>query len=90
MEHGPIWIVEYHAPPYPDERFDGVATIPPLNPQQPTPEQIADAAREALPDMLDVLRNWGYIQTYPLTWMKKLVALLRPPAYYEQAKEDEP
>ena len=78
MEHGPIWIVNAPTPPYPEERFDGdMPTTPPLNPQQPTPEQIADAAREALKDMTTVFSNWMFPTISDLAKLKALAALLR-------------
>lgn len=77
MEHGPIWIVNAPTPPYPDGRFDGVPTVPPLNPNQPTPEQIADAARLALPDMTTVFSNWMFPTISDLAALKALAALLR-------------
>lgn len=99
--HGPIWIVEEPAQPYPDGRFDELWMAdpikigvdhphykPPLDPQQPTPEQIADAAREALADMQLVLRIWPYGPLSPLTGMKALVTLLTPPAPKWTALED--
>lgn len=63
---------------------------PPLDPQQPTPEQIADAAREALADMQIVLRIWPYGPLSPLTWMRALVALLTPPAPTWTTPDDDP
>ena len=100
MSEGPTWIVADKAPPYPDGRFDGlthsafgyahlaISVTPPLDPQQPTPEQIADAAREALADMQLVLRIWPYGPLSPLTGMKALVTLLTPPAPKWTALED--
>lgn len=38
MSEGPTWIITDPAKPYHDERFDGVT--PPLDPQQPTPEDM--------------------------------------------------
>ena len=87
MSEGPTWIVADPAKPYPDRRFDGVT--PPLDPQQPTPEQIADAAREALADMQLVLHIWPYGPLSPLTGMKALVTLLTPPAPKWTATQDE-
>ena len=78
--HGPIWIVEDPAQPYPDRRFDGVT--PPLDPQQPTPEQIADAARLAADDIALVFRIWPYRTTHPLDSLRALLALMLPDEWY--------
>ncbi len=110
--HGPIWIVNAPATPYPDDRFDGVTPrahwnpdpddervlasvaneywpeTPPLNPQQPTPEQIADAARETVKEIETVLRGWPFPTVSPLPKLRALYALLAPPAPQWQAKED--
>lgn len=61
----------------------------PLDPQQPTPEQIADAARDALADMQLVLRIWPYYPLSPLTWMRALVTKLTPLAPEWQAKDED-
>ena len=85
--HGPIWIVEEPAQPYHDGRFDGVT--PPLDPQQPTPEQIADAARLAADDIETVFRLYGHIQTHPLPELRALLDMLTPPAPKWTAKDNE-
>jgi len=91
---GPIWIVNAPTEPYPDERFDGpsrweaIKTEPygptgaPLNPQQPTPEQIADAARLAVPNIALVFRIWPYRTTHPLDNLRALLALMLPDEWY--------
>ena len=89
MSEGPTWIVVDKAPSYPDGRFDGVT--PPLDPQQPTPEQIAIAARLAAPDMETVFRLYGHIQTHPLPELRALLDMLTPfaPKWTATEEEDE-
>ncbi len=62
---------------------------PPLDPQQPTPEQIADAARLAADDIALVFRIWPYSNLAPLGSLRMLHLLLTPPAPKWTAKEEE-
>lgn len=74
---------------YPGQPVPDAATIPPLNPNQPTPEQIADAARFAFPNIETVIRLWPYPQ-FDIDGLLDLYRLLRGPmpAPAWQAKDD--
>jgi len=61
---------------------------PPLDPQQATPEQIADAARLAVPNIETVFRLYGHIQTHPLPELRTLLDMLTPPAPKWTAPEE--
>lgn len=68
---------------------DVFAARPVLNPQQPTPEQIADAARLAADDMATVMRHWTFSAISDLPNLRDLLRLLTPPApRWETMTED--